>query len=100
MDGGFLIVPGLILATAMPLSFAIGASLVVVTALGLTTASSYVVSGLVDWHITALLIAGGIVGTLAGIASGRLLAARKGLLERLFAVIVVAVSLYVTLSSV
>lgn len=99
MDGGFLIVPGLILATAMPLSFAIGASLVV-TALGLTTASSYAVSGLVDWHITALLIAGGIVGTLAGIASGRLLAARKGLLERLFAVIVVAVGLYVTLSSV
>jgi uncharacterized protein len=38
IGGGFLIVPGLILATAMPLPFAIGTSLVVVSALGLTTA--------------------------------------------------------------
>lgn len=100
IGGGFLIVPGLILATAMPLSFAIGTSLVVVTALGLTTASSYALSGLVDWRITALLIAGGIVGTLGGIAAGRLLAARKGPLERLFAVVVVGVGLYVAASSI
>ena len=99
IGGGFLIVPGLILATAMPLPFAIGTSLVVVTALGLTTASSYAVSGLVDWRITALLIVGGIVGTLGGIAAGRLLASRKGMLERLFAVIVVSVGLYVAASS-
>lgn len=99
IGGGFLIVPGLILATAMPLSFAIGTSLVVVTALGLTTASSYAASGVVDWHITALLIVGGIVGTLGGIAAGRLLGARKGLLERLFAVIVVGVGGYVVAAS-
>lgn len=48
IGGGFLIVPGLILATGMPLSFAIGTSLVVVSALGLTTATSYSASGLVD----------------------------------------------------
>lgn len=100
IGGGFLIVPGLILATAMPLSFAIGTSLVVVTALGLTTASSYALSGLVDWRITALLIGGGIVGTLGGIAVGRRLAARKGLLERLFAVIVIGVGCYVAASSI
>jgi uncharacterized membrane protein YfcA len=100
IGGGFLIVPGLILATAMPLSFAIGTSLVVVTALGLTTASSYALSGLVDWRITLLLVAGGVVGTLAGIAAGRLLALRKGLLERLFAIVVVSVGLYVATSSI
>ena len=99
IGGGFLIVPGLILATAMPLSFAIGTSLVVVSALGLTTASSYALSGLVDWQITALLIVGGIAGTLGGIAAGRLLATRKGLLERLFAIVVVSVGLYVAASS-
>src|SRR5690606_4265589 len=49
IGGGFLIVPGLMLATAMPLPFAIGTSLVVVSALGLTTAASYALSGLVDW---------------------------------------------------
>src|SRR5690606_3339832 len=48
IGGGFLIVPGLMLATRMPLTFAIGTSLVVVSALGATTALSYALSGLVD----------------------------------------------------
>ena len=41
IGGGFLIVPGLMGATAMPLINAIGSSLVSVTAFGLTTAASY-----------------------------------------------------------
>jgi uncharacterized membrane protein YfcA len=98
IGGGFLIVPGLILATAMPLSFAIGTSLVVVSALGLTTATSYAISGLVDWPVTALLIAGGAAGTGAGIAAGRVFSRHKGLLERGFAVAVIAVGLYVAAS--
>ncbi|MGB9041208.1 MAG: sulfite exporter TauE/SafE family protein, partial [Pseudolabrys sp.] len=48
IGGGFLIVPGLIGATAMPLINAIGSSLVSVTAFGLTTAASYAWAGLVD----------------------------------------------------
>jgi len=99
IGGGFLIVPGLIFATAMPLPFAIGTSLVVVSALGLTTATSYAASGLVDWPVTALLIAGGVVGTIAGIALGRSLGARKGVLERGFAGVVIAVGIYVVASS-
>lgn len=99
IGGGFLIVPGLIFATAMPLPYAIGTSLAVVTALGLTTATSYAVSGLVDWTVTALLIACGIGGTTAGIALGRLLGGRKGFLERGFAGVVVAVGAYIVASS-
>ncbi len=49
IGGGFLIVPGLIGATAMPLINAIGSSLVSVTVFGLTTATSYAWSGFVDW---------------------------------------------------
>lgn len=98
IGGGFLIVPGLIAATAMPLGYAVGTSLVVVTALGLTTATSYAMSGLVDWGITGLLVAGGIVGSSIGTLLGRRLAARKGLLERLFAGVVIAVGLYVSLT--
>ena len=48
------------LATRMPMMNAVGTSLVVITALGLTTATSYAASGLVDWKITGLMIAGGI----------------------------------------
>ncbi|OWK30993.1 TSUP family transporter [Sphingomonas dokdonensis] len=61
IGGGFLIVPGLIMATAMPLPYAIGTSLVV-SALGLTTTTSYALSGLVDWGVTALLVIGGVAG--------------------------------------
>jgi len=99
IGGGFLIVPGLILATAMPLPYAIGTSLFVVSALGLTTATSYAVSGLVDWPITGLLVAGGVGGTVAGIALGRILGTRKGLLERGFAAVVIGVGGYVMASS-
>jgi uncharacterized protein len=41
IGGGFLIVPGLIAATAMPLINAIGSSLLSVASLGATTATSY-----------------------------------------------------------
>ena len=51
----------------MPLINAIGSSLVSVTALGLTTAASYAWSGLIDWPLAGLFIAGGILGGLIGI---------------------------------
>ncbi len=100
IGGGFLIVPGLILATAMPLPFAIGTSLIVVSALGLTTATSYALSGLVDWRVTALLVTGGIVGTAGSIALSKVLGTRKGLLERIFAAVVIAVGAYIIASSI
>ncbi len=99
IGGGFLIVPGLILATGMPLPFAIGTSLVVVSALGLTTATSYAEPGLVDWSVTALLVMGGIVGTIGGITLGKVVGTRKGMLERGFAVVVIAVGGYVIATS-
>ncbi|WP_136162975.1 sulfite exporter TauE/SafE family protein [Sphingomonas flavalba] len=99
IGGGFLIVPGLIAATAMPIAYAVGTSLVVVTALGLTTATSYALSGLVDWSLAALLVAGGLGGAAAGLALGRRIGARKGLLERLFALLVVAIGAYVVLTA-
>lgn len=95
IGGGFLIVPGLVMATAMPLKNAVGTSLVVVTALGLTTAASYALSGYVDWLLVGVMIVGGVGGAAMGILLGRGLGARKGLLERLFAVIVMAVGTYV-----
>ncbi len=100
IGGGFLIVPALIAATAMPLVSAVGTSLVVVAALGLTTATSYALSGYVDWPMVAILIAGGMIGAAAGIALGNRLAARKGLLERLFAVVVIVVGIYVMMRGI
>ena len=99
IGGGFLIVPGLVFATAMPLRYAIGTSLVAVSALGMTTAASYALSGLVDWRLTALLIAGGVIGTAIGIAAGHVLGKRHKLLERGFAALVIVIGGYVIATS-
>ena len=95
IGGGFLIVPALILATGMPLRSAVGTSLVAVTALGVTTAGTYALSGFVEWSLVALLVAGGIAGAFAGIAAGRRLSGSKRALEIGFAVLVMVVGLYV-----
>jgi len=95
IGGGFLVVPGLVGATAMPLLNAIGSSLVSVTAFGATTAASYAFSGLVDWKIAGLFVAGGVLGGAIGIVAARRLAKQKNLLSRLFAAIVIAVGAYV-----
>lgn len=88
IGGGFLIVPGLMLATGMPMANAVGTSLVAVTAFGVTTSASYAASGFVDWRLAALLLAGGAIGTLAGVRMNTLLAERKQLLTHLFAALV------------
>jgi len=95
IGGGFLIVPALIFATGMPMRMAVGTSLVVVTTLGLTTAASYALSGQVDWGLVAVLAAGGVAGSLAGIALGKRLAARRRTLEVGFAAVVIAVGAYI-----
>lgn len=100
IGGGFLIVPGLMFATAMPLANAIGTSLVAVTAFGLTTASSYAIAGYIDWTLAALLVAGGVVGGFLGIRLGKTLARRKRLLDISFAGVVMAVGAYIVLQGI
>ena len=95
IGGGFLIVPGLMLATGMPLINAIGTSLVSVTAFGAATAGSYAASGLIDWRVAAFFVGGGMLGGLAGVALGKRMAERKRALGLVFAFIVIAAGLYV-----
>lgn len=95
IGGGFLIVPGLIAATAMPIGLAVGSSLVVVSALGATTATSYALSGLVDWVLIGWLVAGGLAGSVLGRMLGRHLSDRKRAMEIGFAVVVIAVGVFV-----
>jgi uncharacterized membrane protein YfcA len=96
IGGGFLIVPGLILATGMPLTSAIGTSLVAITAFGAATAASYAWSGLVDWPVAALFVLGGLAGGVAGVRVGLALAERKRTLNLVFAGFVIAVGIYIT----
>jgi hypothetical protein len=95
IGGGFLIVPGLMLAADLPILNAIGSSLVSVTAFGVTTAANYAFSGLVDWALAGAILGGGVIGGAVGAATARRLAAQRGTLAAAFAGIVVAVGLYV-----
>jgi uncharacterized membrane protein YfcA len=98
IGGGFLIVPGLVLATGMALRNAIGTSLFAVTAFGLATTASYAWSGLVDWRIATLVVAGGIAGALIGARGNSFLAGHKHGLAVAFAAVVIAAGIYVTAS--
>lgn len=99
IGGGFLIVPALIFSAGLGLRHAIGTSLVVITALGLTTAASYALAGLVDWGLVGLLVLGGAVGSVIGVRAGVLLSRRKRALELAFAALVVVMGLYVTVKA-
>ena len=60
----------------------------------MTTAASYAWSGLVSWSLAGLFVAGGIVGGLVGTRAARGLAERRGALNIVFAVVIIAVALY------
>ena len=94
IGGGFLIVPGIMLGSGMPILNAIGSSLLSVGTFGLTTAVNYAVSGLVDWTIAALFIAGGLVGGFFGMRAAVHLAANRRMLTSIFAAVIFVVAIY------
>ncbi|HEY1413368.1 MAG TPA: sulfite exporter TauE/SafE family protein [Rhodopila sp.] len=95
IGGGFLIVPGLILATGMPMINAIGTSLFAVGAFGLATALNYAASGFVDWLVAAEFIGGGLIGGYLGLKAACHLSAQKSTLNRMFAALVFVVAFYI-----
>jgi uncharacterized membrane protein YfcA len=94
IGGGFLIVPALVFATDMPLAYAVSSSLVAVLAFGLTTAASYAASGLVNWGLTAVFIAGGLAGGLIGVKASQSLAEKRTALSDVFVVVICCVAFY------
>ena len=94
IGGGFLIVPGLIASTNMPIVNAIGSSLVAITAFGIITALNYARSDLIDWPLAIVFVTGGIVGAIAGSLIAKHLATRKAALNTFFAIIIFLVAIY------
>jgi uncharacterized membrane protein YfcA len=94
IGGGFLIVPGLVAATGMPMINAVGSSLVAVTAFGLTTAANYAFSGLVDWLLAGVFVLGGLAGSFLGARMAKNLAGTQGRLTTVFAALIFVVAAY------
>lgn len=95
IGGGFLIVPGLIFATGMPMLSAVGSSLISVGTLGLTTAITYALAGKVAWLIALEYFVGGVLGGMLGARLATRLGAKKQTLTRVFAGVIVVVAIYV-----
>jgi uncharacterized membrane protein YfcA len=94
IGGGFLIVPGLMLGSGMPLLSAIGSSLIGVGVFGLTTAVNYALSGLIDWKIASEFVLGGAFGGWFGMQLAMRLASHRTALNYVFAGIIFTVAIY------
>ncbi len=99
IGGGFLVVPGIMLGSGMPIINAIGSSLFSVGAFGLTTAINYALSGLIDWPIAGAFILGGVGGGIVGMKAALRLATQKQLLSRIFAGVLFVVAAYMAVRS-
>ena len=99
IGGGFLIVPGLMLSTGMPILNAVGSSLIAVAAFGATAAANYALSGLVDWWLAAIFICGGLIGGIAGARLAGTLGKTRGRLNTAFAGVIFAVAIYMLVRS-
>ncbi len=94
IGGGFLIVPGLMLATGIPMINAIGTSFFR-GAFGLATALNYATSGLVDWWLAGEFIGGGVIGGVFGMILATQLSGYRNTLNRIFAAIIFIVAAYI-----
>jgi uncharacterized protein len=91
VGGGFVIVPALVLFSGMTIHRAVATSLLVIVLVGISGVTSHFIAGRgIPLGITALFLAGGIVGmAMAGVVANRL---PPPMLQRVFAVGIVAVA--------
>jgi uncharacterized membrane protein YfcA len=99
IGGGFLIVPGLLFGSGLSIIEAVGTSLFCVGAFGMTAAWNYALSGWVAWPVAWEFVAGGIVGGWLGSWGAQKLASMRGVLSMLFALVIVAVGLFMLAKS-
>lgn len=92
VGGGFVIVPALVLALALPMRVAIGTSLVVIAINSASGALAHWTDGGFNWSVALLFLIGGIVGSqLGGRTAGKV---DEDYLTRGFAGMVVVIGLF------
>lgn len=99
IGGGFLIVPGLMLAVGMTMTNATASSLVSVSIFGAATSANYALSGMVDGRLILLLLGGGAIGGMIGIVLSKWLADRISTARLAFAAMILVVATFVALQA-
>jgi uncharacterized membrane protein YfcA len=85
VGGGFVIVPALVLLLGLPLTLAIGTSLLVIALTSAAALAAHLASGSIDWLIASTFTGAAIAGALAGRRLGAIINPRR--LGQLFALL-------------
>lgn len=97
VGGGFLVVPVLVIALRMPMTLAIGTSLLIIALNSVSSVAARVAVAHFDWWIVVPFALAGVLGTLAGKRVADRLSGRT--LGHAFAWLLVAVGLFVGVQS-
>jgi uncharacterized membrane protein YfcA len=99
VGGGFVIVPALVLFTAMNIRRAVATSLLVIALVSAAGVAAYVLQhGPLRAGLTGLFLLGGVAGLYAGTLAGRRMS--TVLLQKVFAAVIVAVAAFVVVKNV
>jgi uncharacterized membrane protein YfcA len=92
VGGGFVIVPALVLLLGLPLTLAVGTSLLVIALTSGAALAAHLASGSIDWVIASAFTGAAIAGALAGRRVGAIVSPQR--LGRLFALLLVAIAVF------
>jgi uncharacterized protein len=92
VGGGFLVVPALVMLLGLPVQVAVGTSLVVIAMNSAAGFLGHVGSGSLDWTVTLIFVAAGLMGTFSGMRLSSRLSSSK--LQKAFAIFVIALAFF------
>ena len=98
VGGGFVIVPALVLLLGLPLTLAVGTSLLVIALTSGAALAAHLASGSIDWIIASTFTGAAIAGALAGRRLGAIINPRR--LGQLFALLLVAIAVVLVAKNV
>jgi hypothetical protein len=92
VGGGFVIVPALVLLLALPLTLAVGTSLLVIALTSAAALAAHLASGSIDWLIATMFTGAAIAGALIGRRMGAIVSPQR--LGQLVALLLVAIAVF------
>lgn len=98
VGGGFLVVPALVIVLGMPMSLAVGTSLLIIVLNALAAVASRIGVVHLDWHVVVPFTIAAVAGTFAGKRVADRISGDT--LERVFAGMLAVVGLFVGIQSV
>ena len=98
VGGGFAIVPALVLLLGLPLSAAVGTSLVVIAVTSATALAAHLSTGAINWTTGITFITVALAGAITGSRAGARISQQR--LAQAFGTVVLAVAVFLTATSV